>query len=89
MGELYFGAKDKRELRKIQNHLSMFHQVELDTDISELFISLLGDYALSHKLGIPDALIAATAIRHSLPLYTLNIKDFQYINNLQLYTPVL
>ena len=35
-GELYFGAKDLRELRKIQKHLSLMKQFELDEEISTL-----------------------------------------------------
>jgi len=34
-----------------------------------------------------DAWIAATALRHDLPLVTHNIKDFVGISNLQLVTP--
>ncbi len=85
MGELYFGARDKRELRKIQKHLSMISQIPLDLEISVLFLSLLEEYVLSHKLSVPDALIAATAIHHNLPLYTFNVKDFQFISGLKLY----
>jgi tRNA(fMet)-specific endonuclease VapC len=43
------------------------------------------NYALSHKLAIPDTLIAATALTHDLDLYTLNQKDFCFISNLRLY----
>ena len=42
-------------------------------------------YSLSHKLSVPDALIAATAIVHDVELYTLNVKDFRFISNLRLY----
>jgi predicted nucleic acid-binding protein len=84
-GELYYGAKDKRELRKIQKHLSLLQQIPLDEEISAHFISLLGAYSLSHKLSIPDALIAATAISQNIPIYTLNVKDFQFIPKIQLY----
>ena len=87
MGELYFGAKDKRELRKIQSHLSMLQQVMLDADISTIFITLLGNYVLSHKLSVPDGLLAATALRYGIPLYTLNTKDFRFIPDLQLHKP--
>jgi len=87
IGELYFGAHDKRELRKIQNHLASLQQIQVDEEISRIHLDLLGDYALNHRLNIPDALIAATAIRHALPLYTLNVKDFRFIPGLQLYTP--
>ncbi len=44
--------------------------------------------SLSHKLCIPDALIAATALIYSIELYTLNSKDFQFIENIQLYKPI-
>ena len=86
-GELYFGARDKQELGQIQKHLALLHLYPLDTQTSTVFLNLLGDYALSHRLSIPDALIAATALQHQLPLYTLNLKDFRYIPGLQLYQP--
>ena len=37
IGELYFGAKDKRELAKLQKHLSVLKQFELDTETSNIF----------------------------------------------------
>jgi len=86
-GELFYGAMDKRELGKIQKHLSLLDQIPLNGDISTRFLSLLEAYALSHKLSVPDALIAATALSQNLPLYTLNLKDFQYIPDLALYQP--
>jgi len=43
---------------------------------------LLEEFALSHKLSVPDALIAATALSQGIPLYTLNRKDFRFIPNL-------
>lgn len=84
-GELYYGARDKRELRKIQKHLALLQQIPLDDEISGLFLKLLEEFALSHHLNIPDALIAATAIRHSLPLYTLNVRDFRFLPGLHIY----
>ncbi len=69
--ELYFGALNKAELQKIKQHLSLLHQFPLDDGISDRFLQLMETYSLSHKLSIPDALIAATAIVHELALYTL------------------
>ena len=86
VGELYFGARDKRELKALRTNLSLLLQIPIDEEISRLHIELLEKYSLSHKLGIPDALIAATAILHSIPLYTLNTKDFRYISGLNLYS---
>lgn len=45
--------------------------------------------AKCHKLSVPDALIAATAIVHEVSLYTLNVKDFHFISDLRLYQPSL
>jgi predicted nucleic acid-binding protein len=86
VGELYYGARDRRELRKLKKNLSLLQQLPVNDEISELFITLLEKYSLSHKLSLPDALIAATAIRHSIPLYTLNVKDFRFIEGLSLYS---
>ncbi|MBE3140832.1 MAG: type II toxin-antitoxin system VapC family toxin [Thermoplasmata archaeon] len=87
VGELYYGARDRRELSKIQIHLSQIQQVPLDEDISTRFVNLLGKYALNHKLSVPDALIASTAISRDMAIYTLNTKDFHYITGLELYEP--
>jgi predicted nucleic acid-binding protein len=86
-GELYFGARNRRELFKMKKHLANLHQIPLDEEISTLTLSLLEMYALSHRLNLPDALIAATALRYNLSLYTLNIKDFRFIEGLSLYKP--
>lgn len=34
-----------------------------------------------------DALIAATALAHRLPLFTLNARDFEGIDGLQIHVP--
>jgi predicted nucleic acid-binding protein len=87
VGELYFGARDRRELLKMKKHLANVRQIPIDEETSGLTLALLETYALSHRLNLPDALIAATALRHDLNLYTLNIKDFRFIEGLSLYKP--
>lgn len=86
-GELYFGALNKNELRTIKRHLATLHLIPIDSAISHKFLELMEAYTLSHKLSIPDALIAATALIHQLDLYTLNLKDFRYIPGLKLHQP--
>jgi tRNA(fMet)-specific endonuclease VapC len=83
--ELYYGAVNKNELKRIQKHLDLLQNIPIDRPISEQFIQFMANYSLSHKLTIPDALIAATALVNDLELYTLNIKDFRFIENLRLY----
>lgn len=87
VGELYFGARDRRELQKMKKHLAGLRQISIDQETSELALSLLEAYALSHRLNLPDSVIAATALRHRLSLYTLNVKDFRFIEGLSLYKP--
>lgn len=59
----------------------------LQPAIGQQMRQLLDSYTLSHRLQFPDALIAATALHHGLPLFTLNRKDFRYIAGLQLHEP--
>ncbi|HAK80232.1 MAG TPA: PIN domain nuclease [Runella sp.] len=40
------------------------------------------------KMSAGDALIAATALRHSLELYTRNVSDFDWIPNLRVVNPI-
>ncbi len=82
--ELYYGAINKAELFKLQKFISLFEVLELDKEISKIATELIFEYSKSHNLDIPDSLIAATAIDKSLKLYTLNIKDFRYIEGLVL-----
>lgn len=85
--ELYAGALNRNELTKIKKHLVQLQLLPIDRATSQKFIQLMELHSLSHKLSIPDALIAATASIHDVALYTLNIKDFRYIDNLNLYQP--
>jgi tRNA(fMet)-specific endonuclease VapC len=85
--ELYFGALNKSELAKIKQHLSLLRLFSIDVPISSAFLGLMEAYSLSHRLSLPDALIAATGLVHGLPLYTLNVKDFQFITGLEIYQP--
>ncbi|MFM9948325.1 MAG: type II toxin-antitoxin system VapC family toxin [Saprospiraceae bacterium] len=85
-GELIYGALNKKELRQILTDISHLSLLDIDSETCNLFLQLMTDYALSHKLTLPDALIAATALRHNIPLYTLNLKDFRFISNLKLFS---
>ena len=83
--ELYYGAKNKDELRKIKEYLEAFEVIQVNAESSQLAVDLIELYAKSHGLNLPDALIAATGIIHGYKLYTLNLKDFRYIEGLALW----
>lgn len=84
-GELIYGALNKRELTQIKKDLKNLILIDIDNKTCDLFLELLSKYALSHKLAIPDGFIAATAIANDVELFTLNLKDYRFIDNLKLY----
>jgi predicted nucleic acid-binding protein len=84
--ELFVGAKNKVEQGIIRKYLNTLYTLHITSDISEMAVDLVDKYCLSHKLSLPDALIAATAIYHSIELFTLNVKDFKFIPDIKLYT---
>lgn len=83
--ELVFGAINKKELKTIIADIAQLNLFPLNEIISEQFLKLMEQYSLSHRLDIPDALIAATALVNDLELFTLNVKHFKYIHKLKLF----
>ena len=77
--EFVAGALDKRELKKINQVLSKFKLLEIDQDVLTLSVDLLNNYKLSHNMGIYDAIIASSCMIYELPLWTLNKKDFRFL----------
>ncbi len=84
-GELLFGALNKKELEQIKNDLEHLQVIQINTEIGVRFAQLMVEYTLSHRLSLPDGLIAATALTEDILLYTLNLKDFKYIKGIKLY----
>lgn len=82
--ELMVGALNKREAGIIKKAFSDFEIVEISEAISARARNLIENYAKSHGLLIPDALIAASALELQMPLYTANIRDFRFIPDLSL-----
>jgi len=83
--ELVFGAINKKELKTIIADIAQLNLTPLNEIISEQFLNLMERYSLSHRLDLPDALIAATALANDLEFYTLNVKHFKYIHKLKLF----
>ncbi len=86
-GELLFGAFNKIELKQIQKDIKSLNLINLNPDICGVFLEIMEKYVLSHKLALPDGFIAATAIYNDLKLFTLNVKDYAFIDGVQLYYP--
>jgi predicted nucleic acid-binding protein len=83
--ELAQGCRNKAELKVLQKAFkSSAHDVlPITQGISDLACALVEKYALSHSLHVADALVAATAINHGLPLLTANAKHFAVIDGLE------
>lgn len=80
--EIYQGVLNKTDLAKTRKKLNGFAILDLDPIIVQLALELQQQYILSHHIGIPDTLIAATALVYDLELRTYNIKDFRFIPGL-------
>jgi len=82
--ELFYGAHDKTEMAKMQNFIGRFHVHLINESISLRAQIYMERFALAVRMDPMDALIAATAVEHNLPLCTGNIKHFRHIEGLQL-----
>ncbi len=74
--EVVQGAVSKIELAKVYRLFKHMTRIQFHSDDLEWVREYLPEYALSHNIGAFDALIAASAFRLQLPLYTQNLKHF-------------
>ncbi|MFT4176278.1 MAG: type II toxin-antitoxin system VapC family toxin [Luteolibacter sp.] len=84
--ELIVGCKNKTEITLLKRFLSdgKFRIIPISSEIGTRATIYLEDWHLSHSLGLPDALIAATAALHGQQLFTANYKHFRCIPGLEL-----
>jgi predicted nucleic acid-binding protein len=74
--ELVAGCRNVKERRQIDRLLSLYVIHDIDRDVASLAGDFVRRYGPSHGTDPIDALIAATAKTHGLPLATLNLKHF-------------
>ncbi|WP_202020470.1 PIN domain-containing protein [Mucilaginibacter mali] len=86
--ELIAGAFNKSELALLNKNILWFDVALINPDITVIALQLIEKYKLAYNLQIPDALIAATALYKNVKLFTYNLKDYRYINHLQLFNPI-
>ncbi len=84
-GELIYGAINKKELYQIKKDIKNLTIVDIDKKTCGIFIEIMAKYVLSHKLSLPDGFIAASALANDIELFSLNLKDYKFIENLKLY----
>jgi tRNA(fMet)-specific endonuclease VapC len=83
--ELLAGANTKKRVIALNKEMKHYPVLHLNETISEQALSVAKLYSDKKNLYIPDALIAATALHHNIPLFTYNKKDFDFIKGLSLY----
>ena len=80
--ELYYGARNKAEVKKLEKFISLFTLIYPNETVSKKAMALVKEYAKSHSLDIPDSIIAATTHVQQAALFTYNQKDFRFIEGL-------
>ena len=75
--EVIEGAEDKRAQVRAIKLLQRFERVEVLTADFDWAIQQALRFKLSHNINMMDCLIASTAHRLNLPIYTSNLKHFQ------------
>ena len=83
--EVLQGMRNKAELAAVKKMLDRRSATMLPVTeaITQRAIALLELLTLSHGLQMGDALIAATALEHGLPVLTANVKHFSAVEGLE------
>ena len=84
--EVLQGIRNKAELAALKKMLERRSAAVLPITeaIAQQAVSLIESLSLSHGLQMGDALIAATALEHQLPVLTGNVKHFAAVEHLLL-----
>jgi predicted nucleic acid-binding protein len=80
---LSFSGLSEGEEQAIEDLLSQFSSVSLSREIEDQTIQL----KRRHKIKLPDAIIAATALNQDAFLLTRNVRDFKGIVALKVENP--
>lgn len=76
VAEIVAGLKNRRDEAGAQTFFNDSILLPVSSTIAQRAGVFARLYRASHGIDIPDALIAATAEQHKLPLATLNVKHF-------------
>ncbi len=85
--ELVEGARDNQELAHLERLLASYEVVFLIPSDCAWAFEQHRRLRLSHGVGVLDALIASSAVRLNVPLYTLNLKHFQSLPDVKAIRP--
>ena len=80
--ELRAGQLGMREKATIDRYVEVFDPIEVSVPVAEKAGEFRRTFGRSHGVDPIDAIIAATADIHGLPLATLNLKHFPMFSGL-------
>jgi predicted nucleic acid-binding protein len=82
--ELLEGCRNRREQRAVEELLNGWFAeiIPVDAGVSRLAARLMQQFGLSHRPGMADVLIAATALQTGDTLATSNVKHFRFVPGL-------
>ena len=81
VAELYAGVREGNERRVLEDILQIFKFIPVDSHISREGGIYRRNYHKTHGVGLPDAIIAASAEYQQAILVTLNKKHFPMLKN--------
>jgi len=70
------------EKQYLENFFNAIRVLSIDIDVVQKAIEL----KQKRNIATPDAIVAATALVHNLPILTQNKKDFSRIKDLKIYS---
>ncbi len=82
VAELYAGVRGDAEQSALENFISLFKVIPVNTELAKLGGLYKRDYGKSHGIGLADAILAATAEVEDADLKTFNTKHYPMIKNL-------
>ena len=87
--ELIVGYRNQTDIQETKKFLEQFAIAWPEASEFTAAYALLAAHRLASGIGIPDCLIAATALARGARLFTFNLKHFQIIPGLDVQRPYL
>ncbi|MEZ5428117.1 MAG: type II toxin-antitoxin system VapC family toxin [Pyrinomonadaceae bacterium] len=84
--ELLQATRNSSEAERVEKYLTLFELIYFDKKVAQRAFELTRLYSKNFGLRLPDSIIAATCLEHDLTLITHNVKDFQFIKDLKIFT---
>jgi len=84
--EVIQGVRNKKELNAFKKALGILNAqvIQIDELISTKAMFYVEQYALSHSMGLADALIGSSAVIKQLPLLTGNEKHYKHLPEIKI-----